>query len=141
MTAGITPELDVSNLDDTLAFYRDALEFTVLYERREEGFLMLQREGVTLMVQRADGPGRRFRTAPLQRPFGRGVNLQIPVSDVDALYRRVLDDGVVPVLPIEERWYEADGRSLGQRQFVVADTDGYLLRFFQDLGIRSGTGA
>ena len=136
---GITPELDVSNLDDTLAFYQDALEFTVLYARREEGFLMLQREGVKLMVQRADGPGRRFRTAPLERPFGRGVNLQIPVSDVDALYMRVLDTGAVPVLEIEERWYEADGRSLGQRQFVVADTDGYLLRLFQDLGVRPGT--
>jgi catechol 2,3-dioxygenase-like lactoylglutathione lyase family enzyme len=141
LTAGIIPELDVSSLDDTLAFYLDILEFKVLYERREDGFVMLQREAVHLMVQRADGPGRRFRTAPLERPYGRGVNFQIHMSDVDGLYARVLADGRVPVLPMEERWYEADGRSRGHRQFVVADPDGYLMRFFQDLGVRAGTNA
>jgi catechol 2,3-dioxygenase-like lactoylglutathione lyase family enzyme len=139
--ADIIPELDVSSLEDTLAFYLDILEFRVRYERREEGFVMLQREGVQLMVQRADGPGRRFRTAPLERPYGRGVNLQIAVSDVEGLYGRVVEDGRVPVLPMEDRWYEIDGHSRGHRQFVVADPDGYLLRFFQDLGIRPGTGA
>jgi catechol 2,3-dioxygenase-like lactoylglutathione lyase family enzyme len=139
--ADIIPELDVSSLEDTLAFYLDILEFRVRYERREEGFVMLQREGVQLMVQRADGPGRRFRLAPLERPYGRGVNLQIAVSDVEGLYGRVVEDGRVPVLPMEDRWYEIDGHSRGHRQFVVADPDGYLLRFFQDLGIRPGTGA
>jgi len=93
------------------------------------------------MVQRAEGPGRRFRTAPLERPYGRGVNLQIAVSDVEGLYGRVVEDGRVPVLPMEDRWYEIDGHSRGHRQFIVADPDGYLLRFFQDLGIRPGTGA
>jgi catechol 2,3-dioxygenase-like lactoylglutathione lyase family enzyme len=139
--ADIIPELDVSSLEDTLAFYLDILEFRVRYERREEGFVMLQREGVQLMVQRADGPGRRLRLAPLERPYGRGVNLQIAVSDVEGLYGRVVEDGRVPVLPMEDRWYEIDGHSRGHRQFVVADPDGYLLRFFQDLGIRPGTGA
>jgi hypothetical protein len=69
------------------------------------------------------------------------VNLQITVSDVEGLYGRVLEDGRVPVLAMEDRWYEIDGRSRGHRQFVVADPDGYLLRFFQDLGVRSGTDA
>ena len=37
----------------------------------------LERDGVELMIQEAAGPGRRFRTAPLELPYGRGVNLQI----------------------------------------------------------------
>jgi hypothetical protein len=35
-----------------------------------------------------------------------------------------------------EKWYRAGDRELGQRQFLVQDPDGYLLRFCQDLGER-----
>jgi GNAT superfamily N-acetyltransferase len=38
---------------------------------------------------------------------------------------------------LEERWYRENEIENGQRQFVVADPDGYLLRFFTDLGQRS----
>ena len=41
------------------------------------------------------------------------------------------------VLELEDRWYRTDDRALGNRQFVIEDPDGYLLRFFQDLGSRS----
>jgi hypothetical protein len=40
------------------------------------------------------------------------------------------------VLDLEDRWYDRDSLSFGNRQFVVQDPDGYLLRFFQDLGSR-----
>ena len=36
-----------------------------------------------------------------------------------------------------ERWYRKNGAEVGNRQFVVADPDGYLLRFFEDLGSRA----
>jgi hypothetical protein len=39
-------------------------------------------------------------------------------------------------LPPEEKWYRRGAEEVGQRQFVVADTDGYLLRFCQGLGSR-----
>ena len=51
-----------------------------------------------------------------------------------------------PVVPLEERWYDVDvvaptGKwnasgpmKAGNRQFVVADPDGYLLRLFTSLG-------
>jgi catechol 2,3-dioxygenase-like lactoylglutathione lyase family enzyme len=136
VTTELIPELDVSFLDEALVFYRDTLGFKVVYGRAEERFVMLQREDVRLMVQQADGPGRRFRTAPLERPYGRGVSFQIEVSDVEDLYATVLSRGHTPVLPIEDRWYDIDGPVRGNRQFVVADPDGYLLRFFHDLGSR-----
>lgn len=37
---------------------------------------------------------------------------------------------------MEERWYRVNEQETGNRQFVVADPDGYLLRFFEDLGLR-----
>ena len=39
-------------------------------------------------------------------------------------------------MPLEERWYRREDEELGNRQFVVADPDGYLLRFFTNLGTR-----
>lgn len=37
-------------------------------------------------------------------------------------------------LEVEDKWYRKDDYEVGNRQFVVADPDGYLLRFFQPLG-------
>jgi catechol 2,3-dioxygenase-like lactoylglutathione lyase family enzyme len=89
-----------------------------------------------LMLEEAAGPGRRFRTAPLEYPFGRGINLQIEVADVDALHARVAAAGLTFVVPLEDRWYRRGANEHGNRQFVAADPDGYLLRFFTSLGSR-----
>lgn len=137
MTAPLVPELDVTDLEVSLAFYVGVLGFTVRYSRPEEQFAYLEREGAELMLEAAVGPGRRFRTAPLERPFGRGLNLQIACSDVAALYARVTLAAAEVIIPSETRWYRAGAVERGNRQFVVADPDGYLLRFFQDLGERS----
>ena len=132
----LTPELDVADLDRSLAFYVGVIGFAVAFARREERFAYLTLEGVDLMLEEADGPGRRFRTAPLEHPFGRGMNLQIILAEVDDLYRRVVAHGARIVIPLEERWYRQDDAENGQRQFVVADPDGYLLRFAASLGRR-----
>jgi hypothetical protein len=108
----------------------------VLYARPEERFAFLELEGANLMLEEAAGPGRRFHTAPLEHPFGRGVNFQIQVENVDRLYARVLAAQSHVVLPMEERWYRRNDHETGNRQFVVADPDGYVLRFFTDLGQR-----
>ena len=132
----LVPELDVADLDRSLAVYVDALGFTCAFARPEERFAYLTREGAHLMLEEAAGPGRRFHEAPLEFPFGRGVNLQIQASDVDALYRRVQAAGLRIVVALEERWYRQGQAEAGNRQFAVADPDGYLLRFFSDLGRR-----
>jgi catechol 2,3-dioxygenase-like lactoylglutathione lyase family enzyme len=132
----IVPELDVADLENSLAFYVGVLGFTVAFERPEEMFAYLTRDGVELMLEEAAGPGRRFRTAPLEYPFGRGMNLQIEVTDVDALHQRVMAAGQTLILPLEERWYRRHASEHSNRQFVVADPDGYLLRFVSSLGSR-----
>jgi catechol 2,3-dioxygenase-like lactoylglutathione lyase family enzyme len=149
-STGLVPELDVSDLTESLAFYVGLAGFVVVYERPAEDFVYLDLEGSSLMLQAAVGPGRRFRTAPLDRPFGRGVNFQISVADVTSLHDRMAAAGVVPIVPMEDRWYPVEvvaevGRwsprgptLVGNRQFVVADPDGYLWRFFSSLGTRPG---
>ena len=134
-----------------MGFYTHVLGFRVLFERNAERFAYLEREGVELMLEEAAGPGRRFRTAPLETPFGRGLNFQISVTDVDAIHSLAVTFGAEIVLPMEERWYRVDvaqsgGRwevtgptDAGNRQFVVADPDGYLWRPFRDLGVRPAT--
>lgn len=132
----LIPELVCSEIGRSLRFYVDVLGFAIVYARPEEGFAMLDREGARLMLdQRTDGP-RTWLTGPLDPPFGRGINLQIAVADVDALHARVLASGLTLFLAMEERWYRVDAAERGNRQFLVQDPDGYLLRFFQDLGAR-----
>jgi catechol 2,3-dioxygenase-like lactoylglutathione lyase family enzyme len=133
---GLTPELDVSDLDRSLAFYVDVIGFTVMFDRPEERFAFLTLEGVDLMLEEAAGPGRRFRTAPLEQPYGRGVNFKIEVTDIDHLHGRVQASGSAIVIPLEERWYRQNELENGHKQFVVADPDGYLLRFSTSLGQR-----
>ena len=132
----ITPELDVTDLQKSLAFYIGTLGFRILFQRHEEKFAYLDIEGAGFMLEEVTGPGRRFRTAPLEHPFGRGVNFQINVKDVNDLYARAKHAGFKIVISLEEKWYRQDGKENGNRQFVVADPDGYLLRFFEDLGQR-----
>jgi catechol 2,3-dioxygenase-like lactoylglutathione lyase family enzyme len=136
VTAALVPELDVTDLAASLAFYCDVLGFAVRYDRPEEGFAYLEREGAELMLEAAAGPGRRFRTAPLERPFGRGINLQIACVDAAVLHDAALAAGKACLIALEERWYRVGASERGNRQFVVADPDGYLLRFFEDLGER-----
>ena len=136
IAARLVPELDVENLDRSLAFYVEVAGFRILFGRSEERFAYLDRDGAQLMLEEAAGPGRRFRTASLEHPYGRGINLMIEVSDIDALHTRITAAGLCIVIPLEERWYRENKIENGQRQFVVADPDGYLLRFFTDLGQR-----
>ena len=130
----LVPELQVSDFDESLAFYTEVLGFAVAWSRPEEGFALLEREGASVMLEQAGGPGRRITTGPLEQPFGRGVNFQILVSSVDALAERLEANGRRPIIPLEERWYRRGTGSIGQRQFVVADPDGYLLRFARPIG-------
>lgn len=153
MRAGLVPELDVADLSVSVDFYTELLGFRIAFHRLPERFVYLVIDGAELMLQEAAGPGRRFRTAPLDAPFGRGVNLQLAVVDVDVVYERVIDSPYLPLIPLEERWYRVEvelpgGRfpiagptEAGNRQFVVADPDGYLWRPFQDLGFRKPDGS
>ena len=131
----LIPELVVSDIERSMTFYGDVLGFAVMYSRPEDGFAYLDREGAQLMIEQPRGRSRSLVAGELSHPYGRGVNFQIEVADIAPLYERVCALGE-PYLVLEDRWYRGDATLLGNRQFVVQDPDGYLLRFFQDLGER-----
>lgn len=135
----LVPELYCAQLTRSLRFYLEVLGFEVLYQRMEESFAYLQREGAELMLE--EPRGRVFLAGPLEYPYGRGVNLQIEVSDIANLYAAVERSRSTIVLPLEDKWYRRDDTEEGNRQFVVQDPDGYLLRFFQSLGSRPSSRA
>jgi catechol 2,3-dioxygenase-like lactoylglutathione lyase family enzyme len=129
----IVPELLCADIAVTKRFYLQVLGFSVLFERAEETFACLGRAGVELMFEQVDGPGRRWITGPLEKPFGRGINFQIETDDVDALHAQVLAVAAERLyVPIEEKQYRCNDQIVSTHQFVVQDPDGYLLRFARD---------
>jgi catechol 2,3-dioxygenase-like lactoylglutathione lyase family enzyme len=133
----ITPELKVSDFAESLSFYTALAGFTVLYTRPENDFAMLTINGAHLMIEGITGKTRTWATAELQKPFGRGMNLQIKVDDVNGLYNKFVAANWPIHLGMEEKWYRMNDTAIGHKQFLVQDPDGYLLRFFQDLGTQS----
>jgi len=133
----LVPELNCSDFARSLAFYCETLGFARLYGRDDPAFACLEREGAQLMLEElADGPNGSWRTGAMERPFGRGINLQIETADLDALLRALTRAGWPLYRAPETAWYRVGDRLEGQRQFLVQDPDGYLLRFCQDAGTR-----
>ena len=136
----LTPELSVRDFASSLEFYTRVLGFTVRYQRPEEGFAFLELDAATLMIDQL-GLGRDWQTAALEYPLGRGVNFQIMVSELDPLLERLHRADIGLFAAVEEKWYSKDQLEVGNRQCLLQDPDGYLLRFAQDLGQRRWTGA
>lgn len=129
--AKLVPELLVSNHIASRDFYVRLIGFRIRYERPAEGFSYLDLGGAELMIEQETN----FRiTAPRERPYGRGINLQIEVDALDPILARLGNAGIALFRPVEEAWYRAGDTYSGNRQFLVQDPDGYLLRMFEDLG-------
>jgi catechol 2,3-dioxygenase-like lactoylglutathione lyase family enzyme len=137
MENAIVPELSVTDWQKSRDFYCDLIGFSVLYDRPEEGFVFLRLGRAQIMLDQI-GIGRDFHRADAapSYPFGRGMNLQIVVPALTPILER-LNDAMIPLqLSLEEKWYRRGDIEVGNRQFIVADPDGYLLRLFEDLGER-----
>ncbi|MDD9928015.1 MAG: VOC family protein [Rhodospirillaceae bacterium] len=135
--AALVPELYVRDIETSREFYVGMLGFEVLFERPEDGFLYLAREGAELMLDTID-QGRTWLAAPADPPYGRGMSLMIWAQDAAALYAHVKENGGHVFLELEDKWYRCDDTYSGSRQFIVQDPDGYLLRFAEDIGEQRG---
>ena len=137
----LTPELYCTDIKASLAFYTETLGFNVQYQREEDSFAMLERQGSRIMLEEisidsSSNSRRIWMLREMEKPFGRGMNLQIMTTMVNELYVHVQQTDADIFLPIEEKWYRVDDFELGHRQFIVLDPDGYMLRFAEDLGTR-----
>ncbi|WP_052245448.1 bleomycin resistance protein [Halocynthiibacter namhaensis] len=133
----LVPEMLVTDLPRSRSFYCDLIGFTEKFGRPEDGFLYLEMGHAQIMLEAiSDDRKQAWITGPLQAPFGRGLNLQIEIPDVQSIYARVLAAGITPYRQIRASWYREGAHENGQNEFLVQDPDGYLLRFVQHLGAR-----
>ena len=128
----IIPELSVTNLQNSLKFYK-SVGFKEEYERPENKFVFLSLGEIQFMLQEIS-ENDKWDVAPLSYPFGNGINFQLEVDDVDKIYKSLKDNYYEIAFDIEENWYRQDDKLLGNREFLVQDPDGYLIRFSEDLG-------
>ena len=129
----LIPELDVSSLEKSLHFYINLIGFDVEYRRDESKFAFLSLQGSQIMLQEKNG---NWETGLLEHPFGRGVNFQIQVDSIDPVLDMLTKHEYPLMQDPCERWYRKDDVFIGQREFLVQDPDGYLLRLVEHLGIR-----
>jgi catechol 2,3-dioxygenase-like lactoylglutathione lyase family enzyme len=126
--ARLVPELLVSDVQASLRFWCGLCGFRVAYDRMEEGFAYLDRDGAQVMLEER-GHGRNWLTASLDPPLGRGLNLQIAVASIRPIVQALTAAGWPLFMAPEEKWYRTGDRETGVNQVLVQDPDGYLVRF------------
>ena len=122
----LIPELTVTDLEKTKKFYVDILHFKIEYERPEDCFVFLSLENNQMMFEQINN---NWNTGILEYPFGRGVNFEMTISNVDAMYKHILESGITPFREIRISHYRNGDEDIVQKEFLIQDPDGYLLRF------------
>ena len=119
----LTPNLIVSDVSRSLAFYRDVLGFAP--------GMKVPDEPPYVFASVTSGPVEIFLNAPEPaiaeypalkgKPLGGTLTLFIEVAGVRRLHDAV-KDRVTIVMPLETKWY-------GLTEFAIEDPDGYLITF------------
>jgi catechol 2,3-dioxygenase-like lactoylglutathione lyase family enzyme len=127
----LVPELTVSDLEASLRFY-GAAGFVVRFRRSGPPFAYLELGQAQIMLEEKHAGD--WNIEPPQRPLGRGINFQVEVLDVQRTLAALTEIGFKPVRELREAWYRvSETREEGQREFLVHDPDGYLMRFAQPI--------
>lgn len=126
------PELSVTDLNKSLNFYK-TIGFNIEYERPENKFVFISYGDIQFMLQEISN-NDKWQIAPLSYPFGNGINFQLEVTNIIQIYNNLKANNYKIAFEIEENWYRQNNKLLGNKEFLVQDPDGYLLRFSEDLG-------
>lgn len=129
----LIPELSVKNLEQSLQFYCKVLGFFLDYARPENKFAFISLEGIQIMLEEDNG---RWLTGSLEYPRGRGVNFQMEVECLDHIEKSLQAASVELFREMKEHWRKVGDVEYGEREILVQDPDGYLLRFSLSLGSR-----
>ena len=122
----LIPELSVTDINKTREFYVDVLGFKICYERPEDKFIFVEKDGNQIMLEQIND---NWNVGKMEYPFGRGINFEMTISDVDAVYERIEKAGMKLFRKMEVKDYECGNETVHQKQFLIQDPDGYLLRF------------
>lgn len=136
----LVPELSVNSLEKSKNFYINILGFKIDYERPEEQFVFMSYFGSEMMIEQdrhREGISAKWIVEPLDYPRGRGLNISINCPNADELAKQITQAGIKLRKPVEECWYRDNNILHGQKNFLVQDPDGFLLRFEECLGTKN----
>jgi catechol 2,3-dioxygenase-like lactoylglutathione lyase family enzyme len=117
----LTPNLIVSNVERSLAFYRDVLGFSVAFTVPEASplvFAAMQSGPVEIFLNAPEAATAEY-PAFKDRPLGGTLTLFIEVAGIHKVHD-ALNGRVNIVMPLETKWY-------GMTEFAFEDPDGYLI--------------
>jgi uncharacterized glyoxalase superfamily protein PhnB len=121
----LTPNLIVSNVEQSIAFYRDVLGFTVAQTVPDAApfvFAAVQAGPVEIFLNAPDAAYAEYPSFR-DRPIGGTLTLFIEVEQIGEAYE-ALTNRVNVVMPFEKKWY-------GVTEFAIVDPDGYVITFAQ----------
>ena len=121
----LIPELSVSNINKSKEFYLK-IGFKIKYERKEDKFCFLELENNQIMIEENNN---NWNTGELEYPYGRGINISMSISDVEKLYNTLKKEKINFFLDLEVHEYRVDDKTHYDKEFLIQDPDGYLLRF------------
>lgn len=120
----ISPNLYVTNLPETIAFYQ-LLGFQVIQTVPDEGaliFAMMQCGKVTFLFQTIDSVGEDLPQLP--RTIGGSLLLYLQINGIRDFYQKI-QAHVTVIKPLETTFY-------GATEFSITDNNGYILTFAED---------
>lgn len=121
----LIPELSVSDIDKSKEFYL-SIGFSIVYERVEDKFCFLELDGNQLMIEEVND---HWNTGELEYPYGRGINISMEVKNIDTIYELVKKNNYPIFRDMQIDEYRVDDKVYSDKQFLIQDLDGYLLRF------------
>lgn len=122
----LIPELSVSSIEASKDFYVNKLGFKIEYERKEDKFIYISFEGNQIMLQEINN---NWSVGLLEYPFGRGIIFEMTVSNIDKFYNNVKASNIMLFKDLIINKYRKDNETIIQKEFLIQDPDGYLLRF------------
>lgn len=125
----IVPELAVTNITESIAFYVKVLGFKIEFERQEDKFAFLSYQGSQVMLVEDSGD---WITAVPEYPRGRGINFEIETNELADIVKRLRRKKVNLFRDPKQNEYQVGKlRVEVVTELLVQDPDGYLLRFQQ----------
>ncbi|WP_433961290.1 bleomycin resistance protein [Bacillus pumilus] len=127
----LIPELSVTDIEKSKWFYIELLGFKLEYEREDDKFIFVSLEEETqMMLEEING---HWDTGELKHPFGRGINFQIDIKDLQPVIDRLRKQNIPLFREPTVSKYKSNDTTFIQKEFLVQDPDGYLLRFSQEM--------
>ncbi len=119
----LTPNLIVSDVARSVAFYRDVLGFQVqqtVPDVEPFAFAIVTSGPVEIFLNARDAAVQEY-PAFAERPIGGTLTLFIEVTGIRQVHEAIASQ-VRVVMPLEDKWY-------GMTEFAFTDPDGYVITY------------